>query len=227
MSSVETEDEATEEKSSERSLHSIHEELDKEIRVIVRDLEQKGREMLTILPSIHQIIGLDSVSTLCDEVTNKFVDIRSGYSTLSSKLPPDQYYRFNDHWRFITQRLCSLAALVHYLRTDELLTRQQCADILGVQVERSGRFHLDIEDFLSGILQLAIELSRLAVNSVTSSDYDRPIIFARFIDNLDLGFRLLSLKNDSLRKRFGELKNDIKKVEEVVYDVTIRGLRPA
>ena len=54
----------------------------------------------------------------------------------------------------------------------------------------------------------------------------RPIRIAKFIGELDSGFRLLNLKNDALRKRFDGLKYDLKKVEEVVYDVTIRGLKP-
>lgn len=49
---------------------------------------------------------------------------------------------------------------------------------------------------------------------------------AKFVAELDSGFRLLNLKNDSLRKRFDGLKYDLKKVEEVVYDLSIRGLRP-
>lgn len=48
-----------------------------------------------------------------------------------------------------------------------------------------------------------------------------------FMAELDAGFRLLNLKNDSLRKKFDGLKYDLKKVEEVVYDLTIRGLKPA
>lgn len=36
--------------------------------------------------------------------------------------------------------------------------------------------------------------------------------------------RLLNLKNDALRKRFDGLKYDVKRCEEVVYDLTIRGL---
>ena len=67
--------------------------------------------------------------------------------------------------------------------------------------------------------------SRLAVNSVTAGDYGRPLRIAKFIAELDAGFRLLNLKNDSLRKRFDVLKYDLKKVEEVVYDLTIRGLK--
>ena len=47
-----------------------------------------------------------------------------------------------------------------------------------------------------------------------------------FVAELDAGFRLLNLKNDSLRKKFDGLKYDLKKIEEVVYDLSIRGLKP-
>lgn len=50
---------------------------------------------------------------------------------------------------------------------------------------------------------------------------------AAFVAELDSGFRLLHLKNDSLRKKFDGLKYDLKKIEEVVYDLSIRGLKPA
>lgn len=61
---------------------------------------------------------------------------------------------------------------------------------------------------------------------MTAGDYGRPIRIAKFVGDLDSGFRLLNLKNDSLRKRFDGLKYDLKKVEEVVYDLSIRGLKP-
>lgn len=76
-----------------------------------------------------------------------------------------------------------------------------------------------------GILQMASELSRFATNSVTMGDYDRPLNISHFMANLNSGFRLLNLKNDGLRKRFDALKYDVKKIEEVVYDISIRGLR--
>lgn len=61
---------------------------------------------------------------------------------------------------------------------------------------------------------------------MASCDYVRPMKIAKFVAELDSGFRLLNLKNDGLRKRFDGLKYDLKKVEEVVYDLSIRGLRP-
>lgn len=77
--------------------------------------------------------------------------------------------------------------------------------------------HSDVSDFF-----LPVQ-SRLSVNSVTAGDYSRPLHISTFINELDSGFRLLNLKNDSLRKRYDGLKYDVKKVEEVVYDLSIRG----
>ena len=61
---------------------------------------------------------------------------------------------------------------------------------------------------------------------MTAGDYQSPLAIAKFIGDLDAGFRLLNLKNDNLRKRFDGLKYDLKKCEEVVYDITLRGLAP-
>ncbi|KAF7480573.1 Hypothetical predicted protein [Marmota monax] len=71
--------------------------------------------------------------------------------------------------------------------------------------------------------EFVMKNSRLSVNSVTAGDYSRPLHISTFINELDSGFRLLNLKNDSLRKRYDGLKYDVKKVEEVVYDLSIRG----
>ena len=62
------------------------------------------------------------------------------------------------------------------------------------------------------------------MNCVTSQDFSRPQRIADFISSLNSGFRLLNLKNDNLRKKFDGIKYDLKKVEEVVYDLSIRGL---
>ncbi|CAN8013279.1 unnamed protein product [Ixodes persulcatus] len=99
--------------------------------------------------------------------------------------------------------------------------------MLGVCVDHNKGFHIDLDDYLSGLLMLADELSRFAVNSVTSGDYSWPLKISRFVTEMNLGFRLLNLKNDMLRKKFDALKYDLKKVEEVVYDLSIRGLKPS
>lgn len=107
-----------------------------------------------------------------------------------------------------------------------LLISNRCFNFFSVKIKQADGFHLDIEDYLMGILQLASELSRFATNAVTLGDYERPMQISRFLADLSAGFRLLNLKNDGLRKRFDGLKYDVKKIEEIVYDISIRRLRP-
>ncbi|XP_072117054.1 translin isoform X2 [Mobula birostris] len=196
----------------------------KEIRKVVQVLEQTAREILTLLQTVHQMSGFKEIPNKCQKARKHFDTVKTHLAELKTKFPADQYYRFNEHWRFVLQRLIFLAAFVVYLESETLVTREGVAEILGIEVHRDKGFHLDIEDYLSGLLILANELSRLALNSVTAGDYSRPLRISSFINELDSGFRLLNLKNDSLRKRYDGLKYDVKKIEEVVYDLSIRGL---
>ncbi|KAL9966965.1 hypothetical protein ACROYT_G025115 [Oculina patagonica] len=207
---------------------SNDQEIREGIKTVIRDLEQSAREVLAVLQAVHQSSSPEAVKKICAKSRQMLTVVKSQYANLVEKIPAGQYYRFCDHWRFVSQRFAFLGAFIVYLESDRLITRQELAEKLGVQVERSSDgFHIDLDDFLTGLLLLANELSRFAVNSVTSADYGRPYKIAVFVAELDAGFRLLNLKNDSLRKKFDGLKYDLKKIEEVVYDLTIRGLKPA
>lgn len=87
-------------------------------------------------------------------------------------------------------------------------------------------FHITIEEYLLALLSLSDELARLARNSVTLQDFRRPIQIAQFIKDVHAGFQILNLKNDILRKRGDGLKYRVKEVEDVVYDLSLRGLVP-
>lgn len=142
-------------------------------------------------------------------------------------IPAGQYYRYHDHWNFTTQKLIFIIGLTVYLESDgELVTREQAAETLGLKCSQADGFHLDIEDYLLGILQMASELTRFATNSVTLGDYNRALTISKFLADLNSGFRCLNLKNDVIRKRYDGLKYEIKKIEGIRYDISIRGLIP-
>lgn len=200
-------------------------DLREEIRLIVRELDQTAREVSLVLQQIHQTDGLTKIHEVCKKAKESLFKASGQFAKLANKIPNNQYFRFNDHWRFVMQRYSFLVTLIFFLEAEKLALHSDVADLLGVSKKEEDGFHLDVEDYLSGLLQLASELSRLAVNSVTAGDYDLPLRISRFVAELSGGFRLLNLKNDSLRKRFDALKYDVKKIEEVVYDLSIRGLR--
>jgi hypothetical protein len=110
-----------------------------------------------------------------------------------------------------------------------------------VNVKDEDTFHLTIEEYLLALVSLIEELvsaatsstdfrkltciqARLARNSVTLGDYRRPLQISQFIKDVHAGFQILNLKNDALRKRSDGIKYRVKDVEDVVYDLSLRGL---
>ena len=71
-------------------------------------------------------------------------------------------------------------------------------------------FHITIEEYLLAMTDMTEELSRLAMNAV--------------VKDLFAGFQLLNLKNDILRRKVDGVKYHVKKVEDVIYDLTLRNL---
>ncbi|KAI5288336.1 hypothetical protein KEM52_001204 [Ascosphaera acerosa] len=113
-----------------------------------------------------------------------------------------------------------------------LMSMKEVGDFLGVEVEgdpalkESPGLHITIEEYLFALIALVDELSRLAINSVTLGDYARPLVISRFIGQIHAGFQLLNLKNGALRQRSDSLKYAVKRVESVVYDLSLRKLIP-
>jgi hypothetical protein len=101
-------------------------------------------------------------------------------------------------------------------------------DLPAVPVNLKDRdaFHITIEEYLLGLIAVIDELSRLAINSVTLGDNAMAVQISGFIKDLHAGFQVLNLKNDILRKRVDSIKYAVKKVEDVVYDLSLRNLIP-
>ncbi|RUS33498.1 translin-like protein [Jimgerdemannia flammicorona] len=197
-----------------------------EIRQAVRDFDRTCRAITAVLNQVHASSSSETPA-ICDNALHYFVDARGHLTKLASLVPEKQFYKYNDLWNRTVQQACFLATFTTYLQYERLITIAELEEILGVKVNINNDlqyFHISIEDVLHSFVSMTNELSRLAVNSVTAGDYSRPLRISKFVKDLGSGFQLLNLKNDLLRKRFDGIKYDIKKIEEVVYDISLRGL---
>ncbi|KAF4120002.1 to RNA binding complex component Translin [Geosmithia morbida] len=167
-------------------------------------------------------------SAIQDQVT-----ILSELNEVASKHP---YYKYNSKWSRTVQGAITTALYCAWLgglpteshpaELGRLLTLADVGTIFKVPVNLKDRdaFHITIEEYLLSTIDLTQDLSRLATNSVTLGDFDLPLTISSFIKDLFAGFQLLNLKNDILRKRADAVKYDVKRVEDVVYDLSLRGL---
>eukprot|EP00271_Cylindrocystis_brebissonii_P015664 TRINITY_DN38621_c0_g1_i1.p1 TRINITY_DN38621_c0_g1~~TRINITY_DN38621_c0_g1_i1.p1 ORF type:complete len:256 (-),score=35.41 TRINITY_DN38621_c0_g1_i1:511-1209(-) len=192
------------------------------IRNVVSEMDATSRLMQATLLPVYS--GSKSVAEQAVARTRSHIPaLQKSYADLAEILKerPGEYYRFNDHWRTQSSSAAFILAFVHWLETGTLLSYSETEAQLHLDHDVFG---LELEDYLTGLCSVSNELPRYVVNRVTAGEYDCPRRVSEFLSQLYGGFRLLNLRNDFLRKRYDGLKYDLKKVEEVLYDVKIRGL---
>lgn len=198
-------------------------DLREQIKLHVKGIEVDVRSALSALNSIHV-----SSAVLLPDNTAAYKDIRVKLAALAAMIPDNQNYRFSDLWSRVLQQISFMCALDTYLKEKRIATPQDLVAFTDVPFNQpSAGLHFTIEEFLHGSVSLSNELSRLAVTSVIGGHFDRPREISQFLSDLHSSFQLLNLKNDSLRKRFDGMKYDLKKVEEVVFNLQLRGLSSA
>ncbi|KAF6240536.1 hypothetical protein HO173_001204 [Letharia columbiana] len=188
------------------------------------------------LRNIVQAMERQVSSTLSEawESISKQVETIGKLNEVASKHP---YYRYNNMWSREMQNASFAIVLWGWLRSHmpdyngqkgELFAIEEVGKLLYVPVSLKTQdvFHMTIEEYLHSLISLIEELARLAVNSVTLGDYHRPLEISRFVKDLHAGFQILNLKNDTLRKRSDSIKYNVKKIEDVVYDLSLRNLVP-
>ncbi|MCJ1228634.1 hypothetical protein MMC12_005295 [Toensbergia leucococca] len=206
-----------------------------ELRSILQTLERQGRSTQSILSRAHSTPSSQLQDTIieADKSILQQVETVGKLGAVASKYP---YYKYNGTWTRDMQNASFAIVLCGWLggltaedretQPGRLLTIEEVGEIIRVPVnlKTEDAFHLTIEEYLHSLISLIEELARLATNSVTLGDYHRPLQISHFVKDLHAGFQILNLKNDSLRRRSDSIKYNVKKIEDVVYDLSLRDL---
>jgi len=179
---------------------------------VVHDVDASLGDAVITVPAL--LASVQPVLLSCQDVS----------TALATLIPENQLWRWKEMWSNSFRTAVFAASLIEYLSNRSLISLPRVAEILGIKEEWKDRIALPVEDYLHGLISLVNELSRLAVNAVTLGNFEEPIRISIFVKDLFAGFSMLNLKNDTLRRRFDGLKYDMKKIEEVVYDVSLRKL---
>ncbi|KAJ1912054.1 Translin-1 [Mycoemilia scoparia] len=201
-------------------------ELRESLKKIVNELEQALTVTKVKLQKIHSIKSTE-FPELVKSLEPNFATIREKLAPLKA-LELDVLYRLSGIWFHAMQVTSFVVALTVYLDRGELAGVDDVEKYLGVKVTVDNNpiseFRMSIEEYILGLLSLPNELSRLAINSVTAGNFELPKQISTFVNNLNMAFQQLNLKNDSLRRNFDAIKYDVKKIEEVIYDISVRSL---
>ena len=79
------------------------------------------------------------------------------------------------------------------------------------------------EDYLSGLCDLTGELVRKAIYDVIHKKFDEAARIKELVHDIYGEFLKLHLRNGELRKKSDSIKWNLKKLEEVMYDIEMKG----
>ncbi|KAK3403016.1 Translin [Sordaria brevicollis] len=210
----------------------------KDLEQIIEELNQNVSYTQGVLTKIHSTprSKYDALLSQVEGGIKKELETTKRLAEFASQYP---YYKYNYKWGRTLQDAIATVLLCAWLggmgseskpgEVGRLLTLEEVGEVVRVPVNLKDRdaFHITIEEYLLALISVVEDLSRLAMNSVTLGDTELAVQISGFIKDLHGGFQMLNLKNDILRKRVDSVKYAVKKVEDVVYDLSLRNLIPA
>ncbi|EGG16962.1 hypothetical protein DFA_07943 [Cavenderia fasciculata] len=194
------------------------------IKNITSNMDLAGRKISLIVQSAHSL-DIKQANNLYSQVSEQVkTEFCKNIAELKALINPLDYYKYRDHWKSHMSHLVFNLTFTYWLSTRKLLKIDEVNTLIGAQQSGNRDISVELEDYLIGLCNLTNEMSRYCVNCVIRQDYETPMLINTFINDIYAGFRLLNLKNDAIRKRFDSMKYDIKRLEEVVYDLSVRKL---
>ncbi|MBI2651437.1 hypothetical protein HYX01_03130 [Candidatus Woesearchaeota archaeon] len=83
---------------------------------------------------------------------------------------------------------------------------------------------IDTEDYLMGLCDLTGELVRKAVNEVIIKNFDSAVEIKSLVEEIYGEFLNFNLRNGELRKKSDQIKWNLKKLEDVVFEIKMKGM---
>src|SRR3989344_3489795 len=82
---------------------------------------------------------------------------------------------------------------------------------------------VDSECYLMGLSDLTGELVRRAANEIINKDLDSAFKIRKFVNDLYGEFIQLDIRNGDLRRKADAVRWNLKKLEDVIFDVKVKG----
>ncbi|ODN83500.1 hypothetical protein L202_01634 [Cryptococcus amylolentus CBS 6039] len=201
-------------------------ELRKQVKESLEPIEDLARSAWSTVNKIHSAPSTQHAA-ICEKSLEITRDIKPLWASVASLIPEGEFHRYSYAIGPINRSLTQTIVFSRFMLFDELTPAFTVSDLIGLEQDTTKNLILSAEDYLQGVIGAVNELPRLSINAVTSQNFDLPVKISAFVNDIFSSYSLLNLRNDALRRRFDSLKYDLKRCEDVVYDLTLRGLAPA
>ncbi|XP_039299107.1 translin isoform X2 [Nilaparvata lugens] len=178
--------------------------------------------MSAYLFSIYNEDGLKKIPEMCRKAREQLTKIKECYERLIDIVPDNEFHKYNNFFRYQTGRAAHLVLFLVYLETGKLCSRKEFTEVIGVSKDQNHHFPLNIDEYIHGSINMVQDLVRFAVTCVTYGDYETPVQIANFVINFNKSMSLLRVTKEGLRRRIRALNYNVKAIEDLIYDLSLR-----
>lgn len=91
------------------------------------------------------------------------------------------------------------------------------------EIPTASSLKIDNESYLMGLCDLTGELMRKAVNEAISQNFSQVVKIKELVDEIYSEFLKFNLRNSELRKKSDQIKWNLQKLEDMVFELKIKG----
>ncbi|PRP85526.1 translin-associated protein X-like isoform 2 [Planoprotostelium fungivorum] len=182
-----------------------------------RDTTIASKRLIFLLhrfPSSSESEGEDIMT----EAQSQMQSIHANFHSMSADLMNHDYYKYHRAFSPGVQEYLEAVLFKEYLQTKTLLTLEKAQSDIKESDAEGREFIITHMDYLLGIADFTGELMRLCINSVALGQHEEVDLHLKF-----LPFLPMSINDRELGKKYEVMKQSLIKVENVVFNVTVRG----
>lgn len=134
---------------------------------------------------------------------------REFFAGMRATIPQGRFFAYGALVRRSIRELVSITQLLYYSLERRFVLPDEMTRLLDPEADGAADLadvHLDFEDYIGGLIQVASDLNALALDAAIGGDAATVERIADFISSLMRGQQLLNFKNSDLRRAFDSLK---------------------
>lgn len=177
------------------------EEYDNQHELLVR----KSRDVLKLSKQIINSVQRENINQACELKT----EIEKEIGNMKKFAARFGGLKYSGSYKIAMQEYTEAVLFLEWVKNSSIPTAEE----LGVEID---------DHYLLGVCDLTGELVRRAVRSVTKEDYQVALSTKELLEDIYSELLKMDFKNNELRRKFDSIKYDLKKLEDIVYELKLR-----
>ncbi len=136
--------------------------------------------------------------------------IKEELEKMKSRIPGNSELEYLPAYKTAVQEYVEAISFLIFVKEKRLVAREELS--------------VDAESYLMGVIDLTGELVRKAVNFAISREYRAVLDIKELVSEIYKELLKFNFRNSPLRKKFDSVKYNLKKLEDLVYDLKTKGL---